>query len=166
MRRRLWIGMVGICLAMVQATGCASPKPAPQLVLDPPPNAVEEARVLLVEGNQLFTEGRWEPARRQFQGAIERQSDLAEAHYNLALSLERLGDRANAKKHYIEAANLAPGHKVIWDSPPLRRFGNVPDAPYETGATPGVPGVGGMGGGMGGFGGGGMGGPMGMGGAY
>ncbi len=30
-----------------------------------------------------------------------------------------------ASQHYLEAANLAPGHKVIWNSPPLRRYGNV-----------------------------------------
>ena len=44
--------------------------------------------------------------------------------------------KAGAKPHFIEAANLAPGHKVIWNSPPLRRYGNVPDAPAEANSVP------------------------------
>jgi len=47
---------------------------------------------------------------------------LAEAHYNLALALEKLGEKAEARKHYVAAANLAPGNKVIWDAPPLRKY--------------------------------------------
>lgn len=141
-----WIRMVGWCLLVWGITGCASNKPTPLVVLEPPPNANELARTMLLEGNQLFGEGRWEAARRQFQSAIDQQSDLAEAHYNLALSLERLGEASNARKHYIEAANLAPGHKVIWNSPPLRRYGNVPDAPQQPAAAPALPAFGGIGG--------------------
>ncbi len=126
-----WIG--------VGAMGCSSDKPAPLMVLDSPFYATPHAKVFLEEGNRFFKEGRWEAARQQFLAAIERQADLAEAHYNLALSLERMGDRRGAKPHYIQAANLAPGHKIIWDSPPLRRYGNVPDSPDETIANPTIP---------------------------
>jgi tetratricopeptide (TPR) repeat protein len=54
------------------------------------------------------------------QGLAGRESI---AHYNLAVCLDRLGEKAEAKKHYVTAANLAPGNKVIWDSPPLREIG-------------------------------------------
>lgn len=157
MKGRLWVSILGWCLLLWGVAGCATDnKPVPLVVLEPPPNATEQARTLLLEGNQRFGEGRWEAARREFQAAIDEQADLAEAHYNLALSLERLGDAASAKKHYIEAANLAPGHKVIWNSPPLRRYGNVPDAPAQPAAAPSLPafggigGAGGLGGGVGG----------------
>jgi hypothetical protein len=33
-----------------------------------------------------------------------------------------MGDKAEARKHYVQAANLAPGNKVIWNAPPLRKF--------------------------------------------
>ena len=46
---------------------------------------------------------------------------------------------ASTRQHYIEAANLAPGHKVIWDSPPLRRHGIV----ESKGGTLIIPAVGG-----------------------
>jgi Tfp pilus assembly protein PilF len=148
---RLGVGAL-IVLAM---TGCTSDKPAPLMVLDPPPNTVTQVQTFLTEGNRLFREGRWEGARQQFQAAVQEQPDLAEAHYNLALAMDHLGDRDGAKPHFIKAANLAPGNKVIWNSPPLRRYGDVPDKPYDPTTTPVLPGVGG---GVGGVGGGGPGG--------
>ncbi len=137
-------GLLGLlsCVFLVNL-GCASDKPASLMVLDPPPNTMTQVQKFLTEGNRLFREGRWGGARQQFQSAIQAQPDLAEAHYNLALAMDHMGDRAGAKPHYITAANLAPGHKVIWNSPPLRRYGDVPDKPIEATATPVLPGVGG-----------------------
>ena len=137
---------------------CCPTSLTPLMVLDPPPNTMlSGADVLLTEGNRLFREGRWEGARKQFQAAVQAQPDLAEAHYNLALAMDHYGGGKKAQKtHYIKAANLAPGHKVIWNSPPLRRYGHVPDKPIEaTTSNPVLPSIGG---GIGGVGGGGPGG--------
>jgi hypothetical protein len=46
------------------------------------------------------------------------------------LALNALGDTEQARQQFLEAANLAPGDKVIWDSPALRPFGN-PDSPKK-----------------------------------
>ena len=140
---RMKIRIAGYLIIMVMAGGCASNKPAPLAPLAPPPNVDTQVLQLMTEGKRSFDEGRWEAARQQFQSAVQQQADLAEAHYNLALSMDRMGDQAGAKKHYIEAANLAPGHKVIWNSPPLRRYGNVPDAPVQATSAPVIPGFGG-----------------------
>ena len=149
---RMQLGLLGLlsCVFFVSG-GCATEKPTSLMVLDPPPHTVTQVQTYLTEGNRLFREGRWGGARQQFQAAIEEQPDLAEAHYNLALAMDHMGDRAGAKPHYIKAANLAPGHKVIWNSPPLRRYGNVPDKPIEATSSPVLPaGIGGAGGGPGG----------------
>ncbi len=149
--------ILGLCCQLFLFNqGCSSNKPTPLMVLDPPTQSKAQVQTYLAEGNRLFREGRWEGARQQFQAAVDAQPDLAEAHYNLALAMDFMGDGAGAKPHYITAANLAPGHKVIWNSPPLRRYGNVPDKPIEAGATPVLPGVGGGGIGGGGPGGGGF----------
>ena len=138
---------------VVLANGCSSkPDPVPQQTLSAPGGTHPLALQHLNEGNERFAEGRWGAAKIQFEQAVKEQADLAEAHYNLALALERLGDVKQAKHHYIEAANLAPGHKVIWNSPPLRRYGNVPDKPRSNTSAPVLPGIGG-GGGLGGLGG-------------
>ena len=41
-----------------------------------------------------------------------------------ATAYTRLGDKEQARQQFMEAANLAPGDKVIWDSPALSPFGN------------------------------------------
>lgn len=146
---------LGVYLVMMTAGGCASDKPVPLTALAPPPNVDAQVLQFMTEGKRFFEEGQWESARQQFQLAVEQQADLAEAHYNLGLSMDKMGDQAGAKKHFIEAANLAPGNKVIWNSPPLRRYGNVPDAPTQGTSAPVMPGFGGGaspgGGGGGGF---------------
>lgn len=137
------LGMLLMFMMVTGGAGCASDKPVPLTTLAPPPHVDSQMMQLFSEGNRLFREGHWEAARQQFQSAVQQQGDLAEAHYNLALSMDRMGDQAGANKHYIEAANLAPGHKIIWNSPPLRRYGNVPDAPAKASSAPVMPGFGG-----------------------
>ena len=143
--RLVLVGMYSFVLFLT--LGCASNKPAPLTVLDPPPNTSAQVQAFFTEGKRLFHEGRWGGARQQYQQAVQTQPDLAEAHYNLGLTMNHMGDQAGAKPHFIKAANLAPGHKVIWNSPPLRRYGNVPDKPVEATSNPVIPSIGGGGGG-------------------
>ena len=74
----------------------------------------------MADGDRLASAKDWAAAAKAYERATAAQPELAEAHYNLAVCLDRMGERAEAKKHYVTAANLAPGNKVIWDSPPLR----------------------------------------------
>ncbi|GJL55440.1 MAG: hypothetical protein NPIRA02_25720 [Nitrospirales bacterium] len=121
----IWIGATFL-LVVLAIGGCASPshskKDAPLL---PPKNANSLAAQLIVEGNQLFAERQWTVAIEKYQEAVQAQPELAEAHYNLGLTLYRKGPVAAARPHFIEAANLAPGHPVIWNAPPFRKYGNV-----------------------------------------
>jgi len=125
MKWKLCILLVGLL-----AGGCAT-GPPPEPTLRALAGTAPEAVTLMEEGNRLFAAGQWEPSKQRYEAAIKVQPSLAEAHYNLALALERLGNRAEAKKHYLEAANLAPGHKVIWNSPPLRKYGEGDPIPKE-----------------------------------
>jgi len=69
---------------------------------------------------QAYNLANMEQARQHFETAISVDPDLAEAHYNLGMTLYRLGNVTEGDTHFIRAANLAPGSKVIWDAPPLR----------------------------------------------
>lgn len=142
--------LVFLSLTFVLFSCVGDPEPPPQPTLNAPGGSNPAAVTALNEGNQRFAEGRWGAAKVQFERAMMAQPDLAEAHYNLALALERLGDHEQARQHYIEAANLAPGHKVIWDSPPLRRHGNVQPKEEDSGPPPKLPPLSGLGGGPGG----------------
>ena len=117
-RRILWAGLVAVFVV-----GCAGHSHQDQVL--PPPASAESAVVgAMEEGNRLFAAHQWQAAKAQYEAAIRVQPSLAEAHYNLALALGQLGSPKEARHHFLEAANLAPGHKVIWDSPPLRPYGN------------------------------------------
>lgn len=104
--------------------GCAS-GPEPGRVLPTPPGTQPRAVHAMEEGHRLFEAGEWAKAIAQYEAAVAAQPTLAEAHYNLAVSFDRLGKPGLARTHYLEAANFAPGHKVIWNSPPLRRHGDI-----------------------------------------
>ena len=116
MRSFVWAMVVTMMLA-----GCAGQR-SEMKPLRAPAGTSAAVSQRLEEGNQLFAQRDWAGARQVYLATIQADPTVAEAHYNLALVLERLGDKAEAKKHYVAAANLAPGNKVIWDAPPLRKF--------------------------------------------
>jgi Tfp pilus assembly protein PilF len=109
-------------LAMMTVVGCASQHKAEVRPLHAAAGTSAVVSQQLEQGNQLFAQQDWAGAQQVYLAAIQADQTLAEAHYNLALTLERLGEKAEAKKHYVAAANLAPGNKVIWDAPPLRKY--------------------------------------------
>ena len=110
------ISLIGIWFLVA----CASPMSKPLTVLQAPAGVSPAVAAQLDRGNALFTAQKWAEAEQAFRQTIAAEPSLAEAHYNLATTLDRAGKKAEAKKHYMEAANLAPGNKVIWDAPPLR----------------------------------------------
>ena len=65
-------------------------------------------RALHACGLLRMREGRWQNAARFFSAAVEAAPDFAEAHLNLAVCLERLGDIRRAKEHAGIAARLRP----------------------------------------------------------
>jgi Tfp pilus assembly protein PilF len=133
--------LIGIVM-VVALTACATSPRLADRTLKAPPGTSPAAVTAMDEGNRLFAARKWDAAKAQYEAAINAQPALAEAHYNLALVYDVLRDDATARKHYIEAANLAPGHKVIWDAPPLRRHGDV-DAHPRSSDTLFMPAVGG-----------------------
>lgn len=118
MKRSLWFLLLTALLA-----GCAGSKASAVTILPAPAGTSTKAAPLMSEGDRLATAKDWAAASEAYRTAVAAQPDLAEAHYNLAVCLDRLGDKAEAKKHYMTAANLAPGNKVIWDAPPFRESG-------------------------------------------
>ena len=134
-----------IC-SLVFIGACGSTEQARMTALNAPSGSNPEAVLAVIAGNKAFAVMQWMEAKRHYKKAIDAQKTLAEAHYNLALTLDRLGQRKQAEAHYTEAANFAPGHPVIWNSRIYRRYGDV--ATPQRGGAPGagLPGLGGLGG--------------------
>ena len=84
-----------------------------------------QAEVLTEQGTQAYQARQFDDAKNYFSQAVATAPQSGPAHYNYALALNALGDTEQARQQFMEAANLAPGDKVIWDSPALSPFGNV-----------------------------------------
>lgn len=117
---------------MVAATGaaCSSKPKAKSLVpLALTDGGIKPQAITLTEqGTQAYEAKQFEEAKNFFSQAMAAAPQSGQAHYNYALALNALGDAEGARQHFVEAANLAPGDKVIWDSPALAPFGN-PSSP-------------------------------------
>ena len=127
-----------VVIAMVVGTfltnGCQStPK---QTLLPAPVGTSAAAARHHEEGIRAYQQNQWDSAKQHFESAITAAQDMAEAHYNLGMTLYRLGNLREGDTHFIKAANLAPGNKVIWDAPPLRNV-NVPEKEVATPASDG-----------------------------
>jgi Tfp pilus assembly protein PilF len=131
--------MVIVWVVMVSLAACATPTRS-ERTLRAPAGTQPAVVAMMDEGNRLFSTAQWDGAKAQYEAAIKAQPSLAEAHYNLAWVLNSLGDEAAARRHFMEAATLAPGNKVIWDSPPLRQHGKV-EGQAKSG-TPFIPAMG------------------------
>lgn len=116
--------MLGIVLLVAGCAGTEKKEAKAVLTLKAPAGTPAAAVAAVEEGNRLFALGQWEQAKAQYEAAVKVQPELAEAHYDLGLTLERLGNKKESTVHYKEAANLAPGNQVIWNAPPFRKHGN------------------------------------------
>jgi len=93
--------------------------------LDPRVGADAEAAAYILEGNHFFAQQRYRDAVSKYEAAIQSQSSLGEAHYNLGLALYRRSLYAEARPHFKRAAQLEPFNKVIRNAPPFRKYGTV-----------------------------------------
>jgi Tfp pilus assembly protein PilF len=111
-------------IVLTVGSGCQS-SPTPKL-LTAPSGVIAPAAQHNEEGILAYRQNQWAQAKQHFEAAITAAPSLAEAHYNLGMALYKLGALKEGDRHFIEAANLAPGNKVIWDSPVLKHV-TVPE---------------------------------------
>lgn len=121
-----------VLLSVVAGLGLAACAKAPEkpkaraplpLAMSAPIAAVQANE----QGTKAYQNRQFGEAKAAFEQTVKAAPDSGEAHYNLGLALYASGENDEARDHFIEAANLAPGNKVIWDSPALRQYGS-PDS--------------------------------------
>jgi tetratricopeptide (TPR) repeat protein len=69
--------------------------------------------ILLARGESYFKMGDPQSAIRDLQKVLKQKPDSLEAHYYMALSLQRLGHTNEAKAHLRTLAQLAPSHSYV-----------------------------------------------------
>ena len=73
-------------------------------------------------GVSQFNSGQLNKALTQFQGALKTNPRSAVAHYNLALTYNRMGQSDKATKHFQEAEKLGRGNPFIRHSSILKQY--------------------------------------------
>lgn len=129
---------------------CAKDKSKRLLPLTLDVSAKPQAVSLTEQGTQAYKAKQYEEAKSYFAQAVSAEPQSGPAHYNYALALNILGESEQARRHFMEAANLAPGDKVIWDSPPLSPYNNPENEEKAKSQVPQNPNRRGAGGGIGG----------------
>lgn len=119
-----YLSLLGVVLLLLGAVSCSKNKAKPLVPLALESGATAQAVILTEQGTQAFQSMQYAAAKDYFSQALVQAAQSGPAHYNYALALNALGDTEQAHQQFLEAANLAPGDKVIWDSPALRPYGN------------------------------------------
>ena len=125
-----YLSMLGAILLLVGAVACFKSKAKPLVPLALESGVTPQAVILTEQGTQAYHARQFDDAKNYFSQAVAAAPQSGPAHYNYALALNALGDTEQARPQFMEAANLAPGDKVIWDSPALSPYGN-PQGPKK-----------------------------------
>lgn len=123
-----YLSFLVVVFLLFGAVACSKNKAKPLVPLALEPGVKPQAVILTEQGTQAYQARQFDEAKKYFSQAMDLAPQSGPAHYNVALALNALGDTEQARQQFLEAANLAPGDKVIWDSPALRPFGS-PEGP-------------------------------------
>lgn len=123
-----YLSLLGVVLLLLGAVACSKSKAKPLVPLALEAGVKPQAVSLTEQGTQAYQGRQFDDAKKYFSQAVDAAPQSGPAHYNYALALNALGDTELARQQFLDAANLAPGDKVIWDSPALRPFGS-PNSP-------------------------------------
>jgi Flp pilus assembly protein TadD len=72
------------------------------------------------EGIEHYNQKHWDVAKKHFMEAAKADPQSAEAHYNLALALDKSGDHKGATEHFKTAHDLGKNNPEIQASDVLK----------------------------------------------
>lgn len=73
------------------------------------------------EGVGHYQQGHWDVAMGHFQKAVKADANSAVVHYNVALTLDKMGRHDEATRSFKKALELAPNDPTIKDSEILKK---------------------------------------------
>jgi Tfp pilus assembly protein PilF len=68
------------------------------------------------EGIEHYDKGHWDVAKKHFSEAAKADPQSAEAHYDVALTLDKMGDHSGATEHFKMAYELGKSNAEIQTS--------------------------------------------------
>ena len=109
--------LVGVIIALGPANASADMgKGAPVLKAA----AGSKADAHIAEGIDHYNQGHWDVAQKHFSEAAKADPQSAEAHYDLALALDKAGDHKGATEHFKMARDLGKENQEIQNSDILK----------------------------------------------
>ncbi|HEY6085966.1 MAG TPA: tetratricopeptide repeat protein, partial [Nitrospira sp.] len=111
----MYMSLLMAIFMLIGTAACSKNKAKPLVPLNLEPGVKPQAVTLTEQGTQAYQGRQFETAKDYFSQAVSAAPQSGAAHYNYALALNALGDAEQARQEFIEAANLAPGDKTIWD---------------------------------------------------
>lgn len=83
--------------------------------------ASSSARMENDEGTGHYQQGHWDVAMEHYQKAVKADPNSAVVHYNVALTLDKMGKHEDATASFKKALELAPNDPSIKDSEILKK---------------------------------------------
>ena len=83
--------------------------------------ASSAARMANDEGVGHYQQGHWDVAMEHFQKAVKADPNSAVVHYNIALTLDKMGKHEDAATSFKKALELAPTDPAIKESEILKK---------------------------------------------
>jgi Tfp pilus assembly protein PilF len=83
--------------------------------------AGSKAESHIAAGIEHYGKGHWDVAKKHFSEAEKADPQSAEAHYDLALALDKSGDHKSATEHFQRAAALGKDNSDIQQSEILKK---------------------------------------------
>ena len=122
-RSATYLALLGMLL-LVGAAACSKSKAKLLVPLALESGAPSQAVSLNEQGTQAYRARDFDAAKGYFSQTVAAAPQSGPAHYNYALALNALGETEAARRQFLDAADYAPGDKIIWDSPALSPYGN------------------------------------------
>lgn len=114
------LGMVVVALSLVFIVGPSWADMGKGAVpLKAAPGSKAESHI--TQGIEHYEQGHWDVAKKHFSEAAQADPQSAEAHYDVALVLDKSGDHTGATEHFKTAYDLGKGNVHIQNSEILKK---------------------------------------------
>jgi Flp pilus assembly protein TadD len=112
--------VVAISFVLISQQGVRAAEKKTYPALELKDSATSSAKMHNTEGMKQYKMGMWDQAEMHFAEAVKNDEKSAEAHYNYALSLDKVGKHKDAMAEFDKALKLDPENPAIKDSEILK----------------------------------------------
>ncbi|HIE65236.1 MAG: tetratricopeptide repeat protein [Nitrospira sp.] len=125
--RQIGLFLIGV-ISVVAITACSgggSPRVQIPSLMSPGDMSNRDAAAKNNEGVDHLVQGHYDIALKHFKKALAAAPNFAEAHFNMAISLDGMGKHADATEAFKKAKNFGGDNPKIVDNAVLKKHLNL-----------------------------------------